>query len=249
MDRAGDIMRKLIGLLLALNLGMLVTGLALQSWEPNAPAPLVFNADKIQLLSLPESSSANRPVAKQVVAEDDPETAVTSEEAPAVSSEVTSNASSAGPADLRCMAWPTLDASGLRKVEGYLAQAGVASGDYDVQLEKSLGWWVFLPPPEKPTDLQALLDEVQRLGITDFAVVRGGAMRNAVSLGAFGKLAQARLHVATMTRKGLNGVQFGPRPDSGPVRLVFADSLPAANLVKLQAEWPKASKPGLCSKP
>mgnify|MGYP001806499167 CR=1 FL=1 len=235
-------MRKLIGLLLALNLGMLVTGMALQAWEPDASAPLVFNADKIQLLSLPESSSANRPPAKQVVAEDDPAPA-------AVLPELTSDVASAEPADLRCMTWSSLDATGLRKVEGYLAQAGVASGDYDVQLEKSLGWWVYLPPPEKQTDLQALLDEVHRLGIADFAVVRGGAMRNAVSLGAFGKLAQARLHVATMARKGLNGVQYGPRPDSGPVRLVFADSLPAANLVKLQAEWPKASKPALCSKP
>ena len=46
-------MRKLIGLLLALNLGMLVVGLAWQFAARESSQPLIFNADKIRLLDLP----------------------------------------------------------------------------------------------------------------------------------------------------------------------------------------------------
>jgi hypothetical protein len=52
-------------------------------------------------------------------------------------------------------------------------------------LEKTLGWWVFLPPLENQIEVQARVDEITRLGVTDFALVRGGSMRNAVSLGGF----------------------------------------------------------------
>ena len=45
-------MRKLIGLLLALNLGVLLAGLALHFWPASDSPSASFNADKIRLLAL-----------------------------------------------------------------------------------------------------------------------------------------------------------------------------------------------------
>ena len=60
-------MRKLIGLLLALNLGVFLAGMAMQYGSPAARAPLVFNAEKITLLAAPSVASARMPAAEAAI--------------------------------------------------------------------------------------------------------------------------------------------------------------------------------------
>jgi hypothetical protein len=221
-------MGKLIGLLLALNLGVLLAGTALRHWSPNPASPAVFNAEKIRLLEAPPVTAASNPpppaALEPVVAPDAPETA-------------------------RCLAFDGIDQHVFEAIEDYLKQAGIATSAYTLELEKKLGWWVFLPPLENPADAPAVLAGIQQLGISDFALVRGGSMRNAVSMGAFGQLAFARQHAATLAAKGVNGVKFGPRPESGAARLVYADRLADATLAKLRAGWPKVATPKPCAAP
>ena len=134
-------------------------------------------------------------------------------------------------------------------IEAHLKQAGIAANAYDIELAKQLGWWVFLPPAENKEALQAMVDEVRRLGVTDYAAVRGGSMLNALSLGAFGKLAQAREHAARLAKKGIKGLKFGPRPESGEARLVFFESVPSSALPKAEAGWPSGLQPERCALP
>lgn len=230
-------MSRLIGLLLTLNLGVFLAGMALQYLSPAARAPLVFNAEKITLLAPPAASFSRPAVAEKVLAPIPPlspsETVVDS--------------------NPRCLSWTSLDAAGLTAIEAHLKQAGIAANAYDLELENEagskLGWWVFLPPSEHDAALQATIDEVRRLGVTDYAPVRGGSMRNALSLGAFAKLAQAREHAARLAKKGIKGVKFGPRPAAGVVRLVFSDQIADSALPKSAAGWPNGLQPSRCALP
>lgn len=226
MDRAGIGSYKLIGLLLAVNLGVFLAGMAMQRWMPAAPAPLVFNAEKIRLLALPAGANAR-------LAAPAPDAAVKSHP--------------------RCLSWRTLDADGLAAIEAHLAQAGISADAYDIELEnepgKKLGWWVFLPPLKGKVALQAAIDELRGLGVDDYAPVRGGSMRNAISLGAFAKLVQAREHAAKLSGKGIKGVKYGPRPETGAARLAFSAAVPETALANANTDWPNALTPARCATP
>lgn len=218
-------MRKLTGLLLALNLGLFLVGMAWQyGGRKEAPPPL-FNAEKIRLLSQPPvvARASSEPAAPENPPQDD----------------VVS----------RCLAWDKLAPAELASVEALLKQAGIEAASYDIELDKPLGWWVFLPPLQTPADLQAKLEEIVALGIKDYAPVRGGSMRNAISLGTFSSLAQAREQVARLTGKGIQGIEFGPRPDSGRVRLLLAASVPEAAILSLRTVWPEGLQATPCASP
>ncbi len=246
MDRNGIRMRKLIGLLLALNLGVFLAGMALQRWSPDAPAPALFNADKVRLLASPSPPASKPSQAPESPPEAlaEPLPATLTETPPEKLPDPTAVAPLA--AKPRCLSWASLDAAAVKAIEARLKQAGVAITAYDIKLEQKLGWWVFLPPLEDAAEAQARMDQVRLLGITDYATVRGGSMRNALSLGAFATLAQARTHSATMTRKGVAAVQFGPRPEAGSARLVFADSIADDALPDPAAAWPIGKQPARC---
>jgi hypothetical protein len=235
MDRTGLGSRKLIGLLLALNLGVFLVGMALQQWTPSARAPLVFNAEKITLLAVPGASEA-QPASSET--KPDPSVA----ESPAGGRAVSSS---------RCLSWRSLDAEGLAAIEAHLAKSGIAANVYNIELEnkleKNLGWWVFLPPMPDKAALQLTIEELVRLGVTDYAAVRGGLMRNALSLGAFEKLSQARERAVGLASKGIKGVKFGPRPGAGMVRLFFPDSLADNELPSLEVGWPRGLEPSSCT--
>jgi len=219
-------LRKLTGLLLALNLGIFLVGMAWQYGAKDASPPLLFNADKIRLLSLPPVVSPPS------------QASVAAENLPALESVS------------RCLAWDKLDAAELISVEMLLKQAGIEAVGYDIELDRQLGWWVFLPPLENPAATQAKIEEIVALGIKDYAQVRGGSMRNAISLGTFSSLAQVREQVASLTGKGIKGIQFGPRPESGGVRPRFAASVPDTALMSLNTiVWPEGLQPTRCMQP
>ena len=235
-------MRKLIGLLLALNLGMLAVGLAWQFAARESSQPVVFNADKIRLLDLPPTTQADKAEADADAVSQTPAdvAAEVAQETPQI-------------ANLRCLAWERLDAAGLRAIETYLKQVGIKPGAYSIELEKKLGWWVFLPPLEDAAAGQDRIDQIIQLGIKDYAQVRSGPMRNAVSLGAFSNLSQAREHAAFLTNKGLKGIDFGPRLESGVASLTFSTAVSDAELAKLEAQfktgWPNGLQPAACALP
>jgi hypothetical protein len=240
-------LRKLIGLLLALNLGMLAVGLAWQFAGLEASQPLIFNADKIRLLDLPPRLQSDK--AETLVDAIDQPPADTA-------SEVASEAVAPEPpqmANLRCLAWQRLDAAGLRAIETYLKQVGIEPGVYSIQLQKKLGWWVYLPPLEDVAAGLARIDQIIQLGIKDYAQVRGGPMRNAVSLGAFPSLVQAREHAAFLTRKGLKGFELGPRLESGVASLILSTTISDAELASMETQlktgWPEGLQPAACALP
>lgn len=244
-------MRKLIGLLLALNLGMLVVGLAWQFAAREASQPVMFNADKIRLLDLPPTGQPDQAETVADVVNQAP--AVVAPEEMAQTTTQESAQATSQIANLRCLAWQRLDAAGLRAIESYLKQVGIKPDAYSIQLQKKLGWWVFMPPLEDAAAGQARIDQIIQLGIKDYAQVRSGLMRNALSLGAFSNLGQVREHAAFLTRKGLKGIEFGPRLESGVASLILSAAISDAELAKMETQlksgWPNGLQPAACALP
>lgn len=219
MDRPGLGLRRLIGLLLALNVGALAAGLVAAYWPGKPDLILEFNADKVVRLASPEGKKV-----------------------PPVRDPVAQEASS--PAD--CLAWKGLDADGVEKLEASLERMGLARTEYVFQLEKPLGWWVYLPPFPDGDSLRQATELLRAKGVTDFAPVRGGSMANALSLGAFPSLEKARLHEKFLISKGLVGIRSGPRPGDGVARLLLNKAVAADFVSRLAAELPSDLKPGAC---
>jgi len=214
-----------IGLLLLLNGGVLLAGLGLGLWLSKPGPTPEFNADKIRLLESPQSAQETR-----------------------TAPEVAAVAQVEAAARRACLSWPRLDADGLAAVQAHLDSRGVAA-EREFRVDKPLGWWVYLPPLADAEALRAALEEVSAKGIRDFAAVRGGRLANAVSLGVFPSLDRARAHAAALEAKGLRGLRFGPRPEAGPVRLLWAEKAGGTPAASLEQGWPQGLTPAVCEAP
>lgn len=223
MHRPGSGLRRLTGLLLLLNIGLLAGGLVVTYWPSHTGTAPEFNAEKIRLLDIGGaiSGQGHRP------------------ETP-----VQTAAAASGARAPACLNWPSLDADALAAVESHLRAAGLASAEPQFRLAKPLGWWVYQPPFRDAEALRQALEAARGKGVSDLAPVRGGRLANALSLGVFPSLEKARAHAAALTAKGLAEVRVGPRPEAGEVRLVFPVN---ARLPGNPAEgWPKELHPGIC---
>jgi hypothetical protein len=214
-----------IGLLLLLNGGVLLAGLGLGLWLSKPGPTPEFNADKIRLLESPQSVEETR-----------------------TSPEVDPVAQEEAEARRACLSWPRLDADGLAAVQAHLDSRGVTR-EREFRVGQALGWWVYLPPLPDAEALRVALEEVNAKGIRDFAAVRGGRLANAVSLGVFPSLDRARAHAAALEAKGLRGLRYGPRPEAGPVRLLWEEKAGGTPAASLGQGWPQGLTPAVCEAP
>lgn len=223
MDRPGSGLRRLTGLLLLVNAGVLLAGWAGNYWQ--GPSSVVtFNAEKIRMLDdvVPE---------RRAESQDEASTAATSDAQP----------------QANCRAWPVLDADGVAQVQAHMRRSGVADEAYDLQVAMRLGWWVFIPPLENPDALQVVMDDARAKGVNDMVPVRSGSLANALALGTFPNMEGARKHAQAMLDKGLRNVRFAPRPGAGNVQLGIVADSPALQGA-LKAAWPPGLEPVACTR-
>lgn len=243
-------MGKLIGLLALLNVVVLLVGMSMESVRDQPAALLGFNADKVRLLGKVERPQADpapvvEPVADAV--EEVPAPEVVAE--PALPAEPTVPTVPVVPASgegVRCLVWPALEADVWSEIEVRLKNAGIKPADFDMRLDKPLGWWVYLPPFPSAEAARAEVEALRRRGVRDLAPVRGGALVNAVSLGVFPTLEKARAHADSLVRLGLEDMRIGPRPKSGTATLVISPQVAASKLTRLTGGWGRGQNPQVC---
>ncbi len=219
-------MRRLIGLLVALNVGVLLAAWGVQQVGQRDLSSLTFNAERISVLRLPA-----------------PETARVASATPTDALPVSPASADAND----CLAWPRLGGQGVEQVERRLREAGVAVEHYDMRVRRDLGWWVYLPPIADDAARQARIEALRALGVTDLAPVRAGTMVNALSLGVFPTLERARAHAAALRARGVDDARHAPRPNAGEVQLILMPAIDAATRAALASGWPEGLTPGRCS--
>lgn len=243
-------MGRVIGFLVVLNVILLGVGLGMEQVRGEPDSLVDFNADKVRLLGRVEAPTAT--TADDAVPDHTESDAVNAvdtnpEAAAAVPAEPPEATVASVAASPRCLAWASLDEGLFGEVEARLKGAGVVSSDYEIHLQKRLGWWVYLPPFATPDAARAAMDAARTKGVREIALVRGGTLDNAVALGAFPTLAKARIQMEALRALGIQGARIGPRPEAGSARLVLADGVPDARLSGLGQGWSKGRVPTVCA--
>ncbi len=247
-------MGKLIGLLALLNVVVLLVGMSMEAVRDQPAALLGFNADKVRLVGKVERPQADpvavaEPAGASDAMEEAPVPDVVAE--PALPAEPTVpvapvHAGVPVQGGARCLVWAGLEADVWSEIEVRLKNAGIKPADFDMRLDKPLGWWVYLPPFPSAEAARAEVEALRRRGVKDIAPVRGGALVNAVSLGVFPTLEKARAHADSLARLGLESMRIGPRPKSGTATLVIAPQVAADKLARLAVGWGRGVNPKVC---
>ncbi|MCU0841345.1 MAG: hypothetical protein MUC79_06450 [Thiobacillaceae bacterium] len=207
MGRGG---RVVLWLLLA-NVLLLAAGLALQRWQGQPRLLAGYNADKVRLLGQPGPGTAERPAAKTA-------DAATPTESPG-----------AGPLCLVAALGGAADYTTLRQA---LRDAGLDS--VELRVDERLGWWVYWPPISDPVEQVQVLAAIGKAGVRDVAPIRRGPMARAISFGMFASEADARAHREFLRGKGLDKLEYGPRPGVGEL-ILFAAGADPVRIERLRA--------------
>ncbi|NTV97111.1 MAG: hypothetical protein HGA75_17135 [Thiobacillus sp.] len=208
--------------LLVLNLVALVAGLAWPYLVNLRTASLQeFNAGKIRVWSQP---AAYKPGAK---AADSAKPVVTT---------------------ALCVEVSEMSQARFQEVGGLLKTAGLEGGACSYRFDKELAWWVFWPPEYEAARRDKVMKSIQAAGVKDVMAITQGAMAQAYSLGVFTNETQANQYRDTLRGKGLDKVEYGPRPSMGTGHLGCAAD-EAGKLAGLKASlpaWAKAVEERMC---
>lgn len=211
--------------LLMLNLLVLAAGIGVERYaRDRVPALSEFNAGKIRFWSQPAAYKPPPAAAAPVSAE------------------------TAKPADVLCLEIADLNQARYQEMDTALKASGLA-GQCSYSFDKRLAWWVFWPPEYEAGRRDKVVKAIQAAGVKDFLPITQGAMAQAFSLGIFAGEAQALQYRDALRGKGLDKVEFGPRPSMGSGRLGCALNEPG-RLAAFRSGLPAWARPvaeGLCT--
>ncbi|MDD4882630.1 MAG: hypothetical protein PHR30_01030 [Gallionellaceae bacterium] len=136
-----------------------------------------------------------------------------------------------------CLEITGLSQARYQDMRARLKSVGLDGGPCSYHLDKGLGWWVFWPPEYEAAQRDKVIKAIQAAGIKDVQPIAQGAMAQAYSLGVFVGEKQANRFRDELRGKGLDKVDFGPRPNLQSGRL-GCQSDDAAKLAGLTANLP-----------
>lgn len=199
-------------LLLLLNGLALVAGVALSYLvATRAPDLPQINADRIRFWSQPETYRGP---------------------------EVAAAAKLAAPSPGKiCLGLSDLDQQRFGELNDLLRSSGYADGQCRLLLGRKLGWWVFWPPEYEAAQREKAVVAMRAAGVEEFLRVREGSMAQSYSLGVFSLESQARQLRDSLRRKGLERVEYGPRPGTTMAQLECRAAAPE-RVARLQAALP-----------
>lgn len=144
------------------------------------------------------------------------------------------------PRSVTCLEWGTFVDADLEKL-----QAAIASHNLDSELirqETGMApfYWVYFPPLSNRQHVERKMGELKRLGIADYSPVQeNGKWNNAISMGFFEKIEDARTFLASLRSKGVRTAVIGAR---NLAQIKFVAKTPSesvrAKMEELRQEFP-----------
>lgn len=201
-------MKWLFALLLMVNLvffAVIQWGDKLTGGSNDSPGQPALNEEKIKLLPVsPDVLQAQ----SATPAPASPDTRATSP-APVATSP---GAEVKAVTDTACLEWGEFSSEDLKRADDALAQMKLGEQLSRRQVEQSRGYWVYIPPPKKPSDVGKKISVLKARGVTDYFVVQEqGKWRNAISLGIFKTKEAATKFVSKLAAKGITTPVVGER--------------------------------------
>ncbi len=132
---------------------------------------------------------------------------------------ITTSASSVPPTALpavqaaaACMEWGDFSGNDLARVTAALSALKLGDNLTQRQIEHTIGYWVYLPPPNNSAEVVKEVAQIKKLGLSEYFIIQEeGKWQNAISLGVF-KTAEAAHNFRDSVRaKGLESAKVGER--------------------------------------
>ena len=135
-----------------------------------------------------------------------------------------------------CFEWGTFPAQEADKAATALAALGLGTRLNTRTVEETAGWWVFMPPQGGKENADKKVDELRRIGVSDFFVVLDdGPAKFSISLGVFRSEDAARSFLANLTAKGVNTARAAQRETRVQKTLFRLTGLDDAAMVRFDA--------------
>ena len=176
--------------LIALNLMILAAGLGVEHLLANRMSGLPeFNAVKIRMWTQPAAYEPDRPTVAAAPVQ-------------------------TGIARL-CIGITELTQEHFLELRTMRQTVGMEDQQCEYGFGKKLSWWVFWPPEYEAAQRDQVMKSFRAAGVRDMLPVTQGSMAQSFSLGVFSTEAQARQHRDGLRSRGLDRVEYGPRPGTG----------------------------------
>jgi hypothetical protein len=245
------VMRKLFWILLLANVllfaGMQRGWLRFGEQEPQAQPSL--NPEEIRLLDaskiLPAKVSpapvhltpaASAPAPVPVIAAPIP---VTAAPAPSSSLQMTMSISASAPGShdtLACMEWGDFSGPDLTRAAAALSALQLGDKISQRQVERDIGYWVYIPPLKNKAAVNRKIAELKALGVTEYFVVQvSGRWHNAISLGVFKSPEAAQNFLKYLRTKGVHTAKAGERASKLKTTIFKLNRIDAPAVAKLTA--------------
>lgn len=227
---------------------LLLINLALFGWmqwgdtltvEADAPmAQASLNADKIKLLEWTAASA----VASGVSATSGMTLTLSPISMPAVTvvpsppSVPASAVVHVQPKAPSCAEWGEFSGSDLARAQQSLATLKLGEGFTQRSVERNHGYWVYIPPLKKRSQVERKIAQLKERGVEDYFVVQEqGKWQNAISLGVFKSEEAAQKFLASLQAKDVRTAKIGERISKLRYIVFVMKNLDAGTVGKLNA--------------
>jgi hypothetical protein len=135
-----------------------------------------------------------------------------------------------------CLEWGDFSGSDLMHATAALSALQLADKLSQRQIERDIGYWVYIAPLRNKAAVNRKIAELKALGVREYFVVQtSGHWLNAISLGVFKTRDAAQNFLQDLYTNGVRTAQVGERASKLKATLFILNKVDAATEVKLTA--------------
>ena len=135
-----------------------------------------------------------------------------------------------------CLEWSDFSGPDLARATAALSTLQVADKLSQRQIERDIGYWVYIPPLRTKAAVNRKIAELKALGIREYFVMQNpGRWLNAISLGIFKTQDAAQNFHHHLQTKGVRTARVGERIGKLKATIFLLNGVDAATQVKLTA--------------
>lgn len=140
------------------------------------------------------------------------------------------------PSKLICLEWGDFSGSDLARATAALSGLQLAGKISKRQIERDIGYWVYIPPLKDKAAVNRKIGELKKLGVKEYFVVQiSGQWMNAISLGVFKTRDAAQNFLHDLHTKGVHSAKVGERASKLKATIFILNKVDAGTEAKLKA--------------
>ena len=134
-----------------------------------------------------------------------------------------------------CLEWGDFSGADLTRAKAVLSAMQLGDRLSQRQIERDIGYWVYIPPLRNKTAVNRKIAELKALGIREYFVVQAsGQWLNAISLGVFKTREAAENFLHALNEKGVRTAKVGERASKLKTTLYILNKVDAGTEIKMK---------------